>query len=386
MYDLLIKNGRVIDPAQKLDAVMDVVINGERIAKVAADIPSGEARTLIDASGKIVTPGLIDVHNHVYNHILDIGADPDIAGVNQGVTTVVDCGSSGYATFGGFPAYVIPAARTTIYCLLHIASFGLSATPELKTWEEIDIEESAKVIKANPGLIRGIKLRLMGNCVVEDGVRVFQKCKDLAQQFDFPVMVHFGDFTDKTPLDLTQRILPLMEKGDIITHVYTARRGSLMQADGSFPGLKEAAARGVILDVANGRFNFTYKVARKALEQGILPTTISTDVVLPSTTSLVYGLWVSMSTFLELGMTLPQVIERTTINPARVLGLEDQIGSLKPGMKADVSILKLEDDRRQLTDVDGEVIQSRQMLKPQLTIKNGCPLTIKLIAEPAHLD
>ncbi len=144
MYNLLIKGGRVIDPAQNIDDKLDTAISEGKIAKVAKDIPAQESERVVDARGKIVTPGLIDLHCHVYDSIYNNSVEPDAAGVRQGVTTVVDGGSAGQATFGGFPKYVIPSSRTTIFCFLHLGSLGLSVKPELRDWEEIDGAVSKK--------------------------------------------------------------------------------------------------------------------------------------------------------------------------------------------------------------------------------------------------
>ncbi len=387
MYDLLIKGGRVIDPAQNIDGKLDIAISGDKIATVARDILSQESQRVVDATDKIVTPGLIDLHCHVYDSILKIGVGPDDAGVKQGVTTVVDGGSAGQATFGGFPKYVIPASRTTVFCFLHLGSLGLSIGPELKDWDEIDLDAIAATIESNLNVIKGIKLRLVGNLVASAGVEVVKIAKKAAKKFDLPIMVHIGDRDKQVSPTLTQEFLPLMEPGDILSHVFTAQHGSILCTDGTvLPELREARQRGVVLDVANGRFNFSFEVARKGMAQGILPTTLSTDLVLPSLTNIVYGLTVTMSKFMALGLDLKQIIEMTTINPARAISAEDKIGSLKPGMDADVSILKLLYGTWKLEDSEQQIIEATRLIAPSMTIKLGKLIPAQPIAQPQLID
>ena len=383
MYDLVVKGGRVIDPAQNIDSIMDVAAAGGKVVKITADIPARESKQVFDATGKIVTPGLIDGHTHVYDAVLDFGASPDDAGVNQGVTTVVDCGSAGYATFGGFPKYVIPAAKTTIYCLLHIGSFGLSAMPELWYPEEINVAATEAVINANPGLIRGVKLRLVGKLLADRGVEVVKIAKATAKKFKLPLMVHIGDGNRWVSPTLTKEFLPLMEEGDILTHIYTGLLGGVLGDDGRvIPEFTAARDRGVILDSAHGRTNFTYFVARKMIEQGYLPDIVSTDLSKPSITGLVYGLTVTISKFLALGIPLEKIIAMTTINPAKAMSFADRKGSLKPGMDADISVLEIKSGKWQLFDCNKDLLEVNRLVVPVMTVKAGELILPKPVAWP----
>lgn len=383
MYDLVVKGGRVIDPAQNIDSIMDVAAAGGKVVKIAADTPARESKQVFDATGKIVTPGLIDGHTHVYDAVLDVGAHPDDAGVNQGVTTVVDCGSAGYATFGGFPKYVIPAAKTTVYCLLHIGSFGISTLPELWYPEEINVAATEAVINANPGLIRGVKLRLVGKLLADRGVEVVKIAKATAKKFNLPLMVHIGDGNRWVSPTLTEEFLPLMEKGDIITHIYTGLLGGVFGDDGRvIPEFDAARDRGVILDSAHGRSNFTYFVARKMLEQGYLPDIVSTDLTKPSITGPVYGLTVTISKFLALGIPLEKIIAMTTINPAKAMSFADRKGSLKPGMDADISVLEIKSGKWQLFDCNKDLLEVNRLVVPVMTVKAGELILPKPVAWP----
>lgn len=388
MYDLLIKKGRVVDPAQGIDEQLDIAINQDRIAQVTKDIPSNEGRQVINTEGKIVTPGLIDIHSHVYNSITQIGTEPDEAGVRQGVTTVVDAGSAGWATFGGFRKYVIPAAQTSVFLFLHLSSFGKSLATELNDWSEIDVEATAAAVEANRDLIKGVKLRMTGtDFIAQNGVRLVQMAKEIATRFGLPIMVHLGDRLQKVPPTMTQEYLPLLEKGDILSHVFTARSGGILKADGRvMTELKEAADRGVLLDIANGRYNLGYDVARKCLDQGIIPDIISSDLTLPAITGPVYGLTVTMSKLLGLGLSLNQVIEMATINPAKAIREDNRIGSLKPGMIADVSVLQLLSGRWQLKELEGAIMETNRLLSPVTTVKSGKVISAKPVAQPQPMD
>ncbi len=383
MYDLLIKGGRIIDPAQNVDDRLDIAISGGKIATIAKDIPPQESQRIIDVTDKIVTPGLIDLHCHVYAGILSNGVEPDTAGVKQGVTTVVDGGSAGQAIFGGFPKYIIPSSRTTVFCFLHLGSHGLSVMPELRDWGEIDLGATEATIEANQPLIKGIKLRLIGNMVASTGAEVVKIAKRIAKKFGLPIMIHIGDYEKRVSPTLTQEILPLMESGDILSHVFTAKYGSVIYPDGTLiPGLREAMKRGVVLDVAHGRFNFSFDIARKGMAQGILPTTLSTDVTAFSLDGPVYSLTVTMSKFTALGLDLKQVVEMTTINPARALGIEDEKGSLKPGMDADVSILELLPGNWRLEDCEQQTLKATKLIAPSMAIKSGQPVPAQPVAQP----
>jgi len=387
MYDLLIKSGRVIDPAQNIDDKLDIAISGDKIATLAKDIPSTESQKIVDARDKIVTPGLIDVHCHVYDGVLKISVEPDIAGVKQGVTTVVDSGSAGEATFAGFPKYIIPLFRTKVFYFIHLCSFGLILEPELRDWDEVNLDAIAATIESHRDLIKGVKLRLLGNLVASAGVEVVKTAKKTAKQFGLPIMVHIGDLDKQVSPTLTQEFLPLMEPSDILSHVFTAKFGSLLRPDGTvLPELREAMERGVVLDTAMGRKNFNFDVAKKSMAQGILPTTLSTDLSHRSLTGPTYSLPVTMAKFMALGLNLKQVIEMTTINPARAIREENRIGSLKPGMEADVSILKILSGTWELEDAEQQTIKASTMLAPSMTVKSGQLIPAQPVAQPPPID
>jgi len=255
--------------------------------------------------------------------------------------------------------------------------------PELRDWEEIDLDATAATIESHREVIKGVKLRLVGNIVAQAGVEVVKMAKETAKKFGLPIMVHIGDRNKQVSPTLTREFLPLMESGDILSHVFTVNLGSVLRPDGTvLPELREAMERGVVLDIANGRFNLSFEVARKGMSQGILPTTLSTDVTVPSIAGPVYGLTVTMSKFMALRLDLRQVIEMTTINPARVLGIEDRKGSLRPGMDADVSVLELLSGTWKLLDSEQQVLAASKLLAPDMTVKSGQLIPAQPVARP----
>ncbi|KPK22409.1 MAG: hypothetical protein AMJ70_06085 [Dehalococcoidia bacterium SG8_51_3] len=383
MYDLIIKCGRVIDPSQNLDDTIDIAITGDKISSVAKGISTQEGKQVIDAGGNIVTPGIIDLHCHVAGSILTMSIDPDTAGVYQGVTTVVDGGSTGEAIFGGFPRYVIPSSLTRVFCFLHLSSQGLSVMPELRDWDEVNLEAAAAAIESHRELIKGVKLRLVGNTVARDGTKLVETAKKLARQFGMPIMIHIGDLKKQVSPTLTREVLPLLDSGDILSHVYTAKFGSALRPDAMvLPELREAMERGVILDTALGSNNFNFEVARKSMAQGILPTTLSTDLGGNNLRHPVYGMTVTMTKFLALGLDLKQVVEMSTVNPARALGEETRIGSIKPGMEADVSILKLLSGKWKLMDSEQQTVEVDSLISPVSTVKGGQVIPAQPAAQP----
>ena len=386
MYDLLIKGGRVIDPAQNVDDKLDVGITGGKITSVAKDIPSSDSQRVVSAKDKIVTPGLIEMHAHIYAHVLKINVEPDSAGVKQGVTTVVDAGSSGEAIFGGFLKYIIPSSSSRIFCFLNLASQGLSLTPEFRDWYAIKPNETAAAIESNLDVIKGIKLRFVGRLVAEAGVEVVKTAKKIAKKFGLPIMVHVGDAKKEVSQTLTRKMLSLLESGDILAHCYTAQFGGPINPDGTIvPELRDAIERGVILDAAVGRANLNYDIASKGIAQGILPMLLSTDLTAMTLAGPAYGLTVTMSKFLALGLELKEIIRMTTTNPARVLKAEDKIGSLKPGMDADVSIVEVLSGKWKL-ESDNEFLETDNLMSPVLTIKSGQVIAVKPVARPLPVD
>ena len=372
MTDLLLKGGELLDPSQELRGRLDIAVQDGVISQVAPNIRPSSTTRVVDVDGKLVVPGLIDLHCHIYEGVNQTGVNPDLAGVYAGVTTLVDAGSAGCYTFGGFPRYVVPQAETRIIWMLHISRTGLSYQPDLSRREDIDLDETARVIEANRPIIQGVKVRAVGPAVSVMGVEMVQLAKRAATESGVRLMVHIGDrFAGDGPT-ITRQLLPLLEPGDIITHLFTGNPGRILDDDGEvLPELMEAQDRGVFFDTAHGRQNFSFDVARRALERGVVPRSISTDLTVPGRLNTVHSMTEMLSRFLALGFSLEAVIRMATVNPADALDMADALGSLAVGRTADISVLGQETGDWLFHDTEGETIRGEKALVPVVTVKGG---------------
>ena len=372
MYDLLLKGGNVIDPSQDLRGALDVAVEDGKIARVAANIAVTEARRVVDIRGKTVTPGLIDLHTHVFDGVAANGVHPDIAGVHAGVTTVVDAGSSGCATFSAFPRHILPRCETEVIPLLHICQTGLATNPDIIAESSIDLESTLRVAREHRGLIKGIKARMVSPALEIFGMEMPRLAKRAARESGVPLMVHIGDTTKRYDPNVIRELLPLLEPGDIVTHLFTANPGGVLDTNGKLlPEAKELAARGVWLDTAHGRMNFGFNVGRRVLDQGLTPHCISTDLTIPGRANTVHSMVEIMARFLGMGFTLEQVIAMSTVNPARAISEADRLGSLQTGRQADISVLEVRDGRWVVYDTLRDSMKIDKTVVPVLTVKRG---------------
>ncbi|MFN0073695.1 MAG: amidohydrolase family protein [Chloroflexota bacterium] len=372
MYDLLLVGGTVIDASQGLNARRDLAVHNGLIAAVEPSIARTEAVRVIDVTGKTVTPGLIDAHCHVSGGITQNGVHPDLAGVRAGVTTVVDAGTTGCATFQAFPDYIMPNVKTEIIPLMHICQTGLATTPDIIAESSIDLEGTLRATEKYRGLVRGIKARMVSPALEIFGMEMPRLAKRAAKESGLPLMVHIGDTEKRYDPAVIRELLPILEPGDIITHLFTPNPGGVLDANGRLlPELREVADRGIWLDTAHGRMNFGFDVGRRVLDQGMLPDCISTDLTVPGRLTAVHSLVEIMDRFLALGFDLEQVIAMVTVNPARVFGEQDRLGSLAVGRQADISVLELRQGRWTVYDTLGESLPLETAIVPVLTVKRG---------------
>jgi dihydroorotase len=243
MYDLLIKGGTVIDPSQGLHSANDVAVENGVIARVASMIPVEEAVRVIEVRGKILTPGLIDLHTHVYHGVNGNGVEADVGGVRASVTTMVDAGSAGCDTFGGFPQHIIPNNHTEIICFLHICRTGLATSPDIFSPDSIDLDKTIQVVTENRDVITGIKARMVSPALEIMGMEMPRLAKRAAKEAGVKLMVHIGDTEKRYDTNVIRQLLPILEEGDIVTHFFTANPGGVLDADGKLvPEAKEATA------------------------------------------------------------------------------------------------------------------------------------------------
>ncbi|HEY2509107.1 MAG TPA: amidohydrolase family protein [Streptosporangiaceae bacterium] len=384
-YDLLVKGGHVLDPGQGLDARLDIGITGGTISEIGPDLPASEARRVIEVkgTGRYVLPGLIDLHTHVAHGATTEGVgmgccDPDAIGVRSGVTTVVDCGSVGVANIGVFPAHILPKATTRVITYVNAGSFAhtMPGPADVNRIEDIDRSALEQCAEHNPGLISGVKLRLVGPALGDIGEEVIKTAKQAARDLSVPLMVHIGDFTAKSDVavsrsgELTRFLLRVMEPGDVLTHLCTPNAGRVLDSAGQpYPEVAEARATGVILDSALGRGNFGYQMARAQADLGLHPDTISSD--LTAMGQSFHSLLECMAKFMAVGYSLSDVVKATTARPAEVLGLADQLGAIAVGRDADLSIVDLVEGDFAFTDTTGERFTGGYGLAPVHTLRAG---------------
>jgi dihydroorotase len=370
-YDLLIAGGRVVDPSQKLSAERDVAILHGRIASIAPNIPRNEARQVFEARGKIVTPGLIDLHTHIYEYgQTPLGVSSDRVGVQSGVTTVVDAGSTGAAMFLGLRKFVIQGATTRIYALLNISTAGCCTDEIYLDPRLIDAKAARRVIDENRDLILGIKVRVRGkHSDVAHDVGIMKTAREVADATGVPIMMHWSNEPE---------VLAILKRGDILTHPFNPPSpnwanllgGEPAEGDKVLPQIVELKDRGIWTDGQAGTTHTQWEVLEKAVSQGWFPDAISTDVARnPDKTPA--SVLLPMTAFLHLGLSLEQVIERVTVNPARMLHYPEKIGTLAPGVTADVAILELAQGNFELRDQRGQTRVARQQFVPVATVKSG---------------
>ena len=372
MYDLLIKGGTVVDPSQIIHGINDVAIEDGKIARIAPNISAEEAGRVVEVKGKVVIAGLIDLHTHVYAGVSGNGVDPDLGGVRAGVTTMVDAGSSGCDTFGGFPQHIIPNTSTEIICFLHICRTGLATSPDIFSPSSIDLDKTIQVISDNRGVISGVKARMVSPALEIMGMEMPRMAKRAAKEAGVKLMVHIGDTEKRYDPNVIRELLPIMEPGDIVTHYFTANPGGVLDSEGKLvPEAKEAHDRGVWLDTAHGRMNFSFAVGERVMDQGVLPHCISTDLTVPGRARTVHSMTEMMTRFLALGFTFDQVVTMSTENPAKAAGIDNRLGTLHAGKQADLSVLDVRDGNWVVYDALGESRKSDKAVTPVMSVKKG---------------
>jgi dihydroorotase len=376
VYDLIIKNGMVIDPSQDIDDQCDIAISQGKIAAIENHIPS-QATKIINANNQYVTPGLIDLHTHVYCGGMPLGINADHHCLTKGVTTVLDAGSAGWRNYPGFHTHIIASSQTRIIPLLHISSIGLIKSLELEDIRHIEYEAAVQMYHQHAEILKGWKIRFASppnNHVGQNGPQALRLTYEAAEDTGGLIMVHPKSMSPN--FSLTE-ILKLLRPGDIVTHcfspsypLYFPHAEILTEAGHVSESVRQAAKRGIFFDIGHGSGSFSFETASNALRDNFLPTTISTDLHTDSLHTA-HDLPTTMSKFLALDVPLPKVIELSTTNPARALGLDGFIGTLKPGAEADITLFKLQKGSFVFHDVRGKGITGTNRLLPQQVIKHG---------------
>ena len=372
-YDLLIKGGKLVDPAQGISMNQDVAISGRKVVKLAQNIPESDAFHVLRAHGKIVTPGLIDMHVHVYDGVAPLSIPCDPNHIAKGVTTVVDAGSAGANTFPGFRKYIINRSATRVRAMLNISVVGQSTLSRDNVWGELlelryaNPKLTAATIEKHRDVILGVKIRLTSNIAGEHDLQALGMAREAADAVKLPLMIHIGG--SHSPL---KDLLAMLKKGDIVTHSFRSGDGGILDDSGRIlPSVHQALARGVHLDIGHGAGSFSFDTAEKALAQDVLPGTISSDVHQWNVNGPVFDLATTLSKFMQLGLSLDQVIERATKNPSLVHGQFKGLGTLKVGAEADAAVFSLDEGDFVFKDALGATRIGHQLLRPVATVKAG---------------
>jgi dihydroorotase len=370
-YDLLLKGGHVIDPKNKLDAVRDVAVSNGRIAAVAEAIDPADAFKVVDVSGLYVTPGLVDIHTHVYagtgergSYAGDNSVYPDGFTFRVGVTTVVDAGGAGWRNFEDFNQRIIERSKTRVLAFLNIVGNGMRGEKFEQNLEDMEVKPTAEKALQHKGLIVGIKT---AHYAGPEWTPV-ERAVEAGNLADIPVMVDFGANRPERPMSelVTKKLRP----GDIYTHMYSGLRNEQVESGKVNPALWEARKRGVIFDVGHGGGSFAWRIAVPAIKEGFLPDSISTDLHISSMNSGMKDMLNVMDKFLALGLSLEDVILRSTWNPAREIK-HMELGHLSVDAPADIAVLRLEKGSYGFVDMYGARLRGTQKLICELTFRDG---------------
>jgi dihydroorotase len=371
-FDTVIRGGHVIDAAQNLSGRADVAIKGGRIAAVEPGIAPDRAGAVIDATGQYVTPGLIDLHTHVYWGVTYWGIEPDPVAARSGVTTWLDVGSAGGYTFPGFRRWIAEPSKSRVFALLNMSSIGLVApTWELSNIDYCDIDLGQMIVEKNRDIILGIKARIDASTTRGTGIEPLARARELADKVDLPLMVHIGT----APPTLAE-IVEYLQPGDILTHCFTEQPNKIVDEAGAvFPSIAELHDRGLVLDIGHGAGSFSFNTAEAMLRQGILPDVISTDIHQLAIQGPCFDMPVTLSKFLNLGMTIEQVIASATVNAARAIRRND-LGSLCVGSAADVATFRLDEGEFIFQDVRMNERRGSKLLVNTMTMIDGDVLPV----------
>jgi dihydroorotase len=380
-FDLVIKGGDVLDPSQSLRGKRDIGIRYGMVEAIEADIPAARAERLLDASGKLVTPGLIDLHAHVFPYGSAIGIPADELVAHQCTTTCVSGGDAGANNFAAFRRHIVASTRTRLYAFVHIANTGLTPFPvaELYNIDFAQVDACARAIGENGDIALGAKVRMSENVIAKHGLEPLRRAITACEKSgtNAKIMCHIGGVETPT---LMSQILDLLRPGDVLTHCYSGAPNiagaftNIVQDGKLLPAALEAKKRGVSFDIGHGGGSFDFTVAEPAIQQGAGPDTISSDIHVFSGNSpgMPYLTWV-MSKFMGLGFTLEQVVTMATVNPAKVINRMPKLGTLQVGAPGDVAIMELVEGPVSFVDTRNNKRDGKAWLKPVQTVTAGVP-------------
>jgi dihydroorotase len=380
-FDLVIKGGEVLDPSQSLRGKRDIGIRYGVIEAVEGDIPAARALRVLDAPGKLVTPGLVDLHCHVYPYGSAIGIPADELVPHQCTTTCVSAGDAGANNFAGFRRFIVAQTRTRLYAFVHVANMGLAPFPvaELYNIDFAQVDVAAKAVAENADMVLGIKVRMSENVIAMNGIEPLKRAVAACVMAGTgaKVMCHIGGVET---VALMSQILDTLRPGDILTHAYSGAPNiggaftNIVQDGRLLPAALAAKQRGVIFDVGHGGGSFDFTVAEVAIPGGCTPDTISSDIhVFSGNSPGMPFLPNVMSKFIALGFSLEQVVTMATSAPAKIINRAPKIGTLQIGAPGDVAIMDLVEGPVTFVDTRNNKRDGKLLLKPIQTVINGVP-------------
>src|SRR6201991_1852704 len=380
-YDLVIKGGDVLDPSQSLRGKRDIGIRWGTIEAIETDIPAARALKSIDAAGKLVTPGLIDLHSHVYPYGSAIGIPADELAQFQCTTTLVSAGDACVNNIAALRRYIVAQSRARIYAFLHIANTGLAPFPvaELYNIDVAQVEACAMALAENPDFLIGVKVRMSENVIFKHGLEPLKRGIQACEMCGWPakMMVHIGGLETR---ELMSQILDLLRPGDVLTHAYSGAPNiggvftNIVQDGKLLPAALAAKQRGVMFDVGHGGGSFDFTVAEIAIAGGCPPDTISSDIhVFSGNSPGMPYLPNVMSKFIAMGSSLEQVVAAATSTPAKIINRAPKIGTLQLGAPGDVAIMELAEGPVTFVDTRNNKRDGKLLLKPVQTVVNGVP-------------
>jgi len=371
-YDLVLKGGHVVDPSQGIDKVQDIAFTDGKVAKISDDISGSDGNDVRDVSKSFVVPGLIDLHTHVYWGGTSLGIDADDFCRHNGVTTAVDTGSAGPGNFAGFRKHVIKKSEARILAYLHISHAGVYAfsdrvmVGESKNLDLMDPITAIEVVNENRDVIVGIKVRLGRIASGVHGTIPYEYALQVAEETGLPIMVHIDE-----PPPSYAHIISRLRKGDILTHCFRPFPNTPIMANGKvLPEVLEARERGVIFDIGHGKGSFSFKVARLMLENNFQPDVISSDVHKMCINGPAFDQLTTLSKFLILGVPFYNVIEQSTVNPAKALN-RPELGTFKVSSVGDVTLLRIDNGAYNYIDVKGETVVGDKKIELDGVVLNG---------------
>jgi dihydroorotase len=406
MKTTLLKGGHLIDPTCDRDGLFDVLVEAGRVSAIGPDlpVPAGPDVEVIDCRGQLVLPGLIDTHAHVYEGVTGrFGLNADLCGVHSGVTTLIDQGGASCITLPGFRRYVVEPSHTRVLSFLSaylVGGLEGHYYPELYRPDCLDVSATVKAARSNPDLVRGLKAHAEIGGFARWGVDVMRLAARMGREAALPVYIHFGQLWPRPeqgglavdPDSIFDQVVECLKPGDILAHPFSRHPGGFVELDGTLhPLVHEAVARGLKIDVGHGS-HFSYRTARIVLDAGVMPDTLGADMHGYNTTvaappgtpdvhpdegdhlfkgAIRFSLVSAMTSMLALGVPLPQVVAMVTRNAARMVGLEGELGTLKVGGVADVSVLADERGRWVMRDNEGTQLVTERMLQPRLCLRAG---------------